>query len=53
MLIKSLFGEQHETLKELTADQLQQKKMNSPELQFHRNRKKVVFIVPTNNLVDQ
>jgi len=27
--------------------------MNAPELQFHRDRKKVVFIVPTNNLVEQ
>ena len=32
MLIKSLFGEQHETLVELTPDQLQQKKMNAAEL---------------------
>ena len=57
MLIKSLFGEQHEQLVELTPEQLKNKKMNSQsdllDPEGSPRRKKVVFIVPTNNLVDQ
>jgi replicative superfamily II helicase len=58
MLIKSLFGEPHDKLAELTPDQLKKKRMNQEgSLNYDDNevgkRKKVVFIVPTNNLVDQ
>jgi len=57
MLIKSLFGEPHDHLVELTAEQLKEKRMNNGgNLLYDDNeaskRKKVVFIVPTNNLVD-
>ncbi len=57
MLIKSLFGEPHDHLAELTPEQLKEKRMNScGNLLYDENeaakRKKVVFIVPTNNLVD-
>ena len=57
MLIKSLFGEPHDHLVELTPDQLKEKRMNNGgNLIYDDNeaskRKKVVFIVPTNNLVD-
>ena len=58
MLIKSLFGEPHDHLAELTPEQLKEKRMNNNgNLLYDENeaskRKKVVFIVPTNNLVDQ
>ena len=58
MLIKSLFGEPHDKLAELTPDQLKKKRMNQEgSLNYDDNevskRKKVIFIVPTNNLVDQ
>jgi replicative superfamily II helicase len=58
MLIKSLFGEPHDKLAELTPEQLKKKRMNQEgSLHYDDNeinqRKKVVFIVPTNNLVDQ
>ena len=58
MIIKSHFGERHDQLAELTADQLKEKRMNSSganhyDEQVQKDRKKVVFLVPTNNLVDQ
>jgi replicative superfamily II helicase len=65
MLIKSLFGETLQELVELTPDQLRDKKINSQNSSYFNiegvndslveeltPRKKVVFIVPTNNLVD-
>jgi hypothetical protein len=58
MLIKSLFGESHDKLTELNNQQLKDKRENKEGLHHYNDeenakRKKVVFIVPTNNLVDQ
>lgn len=58
MIIKSFFNERHDKLTELNAEKLKEKRMNSSgHLLYDDNeaskRKKVVFIVPTNNLVDQ
>lgn len=56
MLIKSMFGEPHDKLVELTPEQIKEKRMNqSGSLNYDESvkRKKIVFIVPTNNLVEQ